>query len=110
MVTLDGSVTLNFGITYVMYFAVSAVNQFLLHFMGRMPVIALAAARKRELLSMRIETIRRAVCDVCGCTGPEALNGESPIELALEDGWIYRDEADETQCPNCAEEASVSTT
>jgi len=57
---------------------------------------------------MSVETIRRVVCDVCGCTGPEALDGESPIELAEESGWLYREEVDETLCPVCAREAAAS--
>ena len=50
---------------------------------------------------MHVETITRAVCDVCGATGPEALAGENAQELAVNRGWVYHDAVDETVCASC---------
>ena len=50
---------------------------------------------------MHVETITRAVCDVCGATGPEALEGEDAVELAKKRGWMHHEVVDETICALC---------
>ncbi len=50
---------------------------------------------------MSIETIRRAKCDQCGTTGPEALESELPVELAIAEGWVF-EKSQPDLCPKCA--------
>lgn len=53
-----------------------------------------------------IEMVRRCVCDGCGASGPDALESESPEEVARTADWVCFD--DLHYCPACAKKKGLA--
>ena len=53
-----------------------------------------------------IEIVKRCVCDGCGANGPDALESESPEEVARTADWVCFD--DIHYCPACAKKNGLA--